>query len=116
MASGKKESGDSIPVHNDEEYKDAVKPIVDDHMRTDRLGPHIVKVLREHTPTSKEVVALIAREVIKDPTLKKALKEVIDERNRENKMQYFSAAIGAFSTILLALIIWGIEYALTHKI
>lgn len=93
----------------DDEYKDAIQPVVDDRMRTDILGPHFCRVLKDHKPASEDIVALVAEEAIADPKLKKAIKDVVDERNRETKMQWFNRALGVMGTILLALAIWGIQ-------
>ena len=47
------------PAVVDEEYKDAIQPVVDDRMRTDILGPHFCRVLKDHKPASKDIVALM---------------------------------------------------------
>ncbi len=96
-----------------EDYENAVQVVVDDHMRTDKLGPHFVRIIREHRPTSEEIIALVAKEICKDPALKKAVKEVVDERTTENKMHYFNIALGSLGTIVLALFIWGIQQLIT---
>jgi hypothetical protein len=72
----------------DNEYEAAVETVIDDHMRTDVLGSHFLRVLREHKPTSEQLVTMIAKEVGKDPALKKAVKRIVAEWNSENKMKW----------------------------
>ena len=97
----------------DDEYKSAIQPVVDNNMRTDILGPHFVRVLENHTPASKAILDLIAKEVGVNPELKKAIKNVIEEHNKESKVKWIDRAVGAIGVILLALVIWGIENLLS---
>lgn len=110
MAKPTKQNGkNSPPKKEEDEYTSAVETVVDDRMRTDVLGPYFCTVIEDHTPASTKIVALIAKEIAKDPELKKAVKEVVDERNGETKMRWVDRAIGVGGTILLAVVIWGIQ-------
>lgn len=93
----------------DDEYKEAIQPVVDDRMRTDILGPHFCKVLKDHKPASEDIVSLITGAVENNKQLKDALKTVIDERNNETKMKWFQRGLGVIGTILLGLLIWAIQ-------
>ncbi|MFA6000433.1 MAG: hypothetical protein WC783_05705 [Candidatus Paceibacterota bacterium] len=93
----------------DNEYKDAIQPVVDNTMRSDVLGPHFCRVLKEYTPASDCLIVLVAREITKDPELKKAITSVIEEHNKETKMKWFDRFLGAIGTLLLALVIWGVQ-------
>lgn len=45
---------------DDNEYQKAIKPVVDDAMRIDVLGPNVCKVLKEHTPTGDQLRKMMA--------------------------------------------------------
>lgn len=93
----------------DEEYKSAIQPVVDNTMRTDILGPHFCRVLKDHTPASECLIELITKATGSDSKLKKAIKEVINEHNNETKMRWIDRTIGVAGTIVLAIVIWGIQ-------
>jgi len=98
----------------DEEYKSAIQPYVDNTMRTDILGPHFCRVLENHTPASRAIIALMVKQIVSDPELKKSVKTVVGEYNQESKMKWVNIAVGAFGTIAVAMIIWGVQYLITH--
>jgi hypothetical protein len=97
----------------DDEYKDAIKAVADDNMRTDILGPHFCRVLENHTPASEAIILLVTKKVGSDPEFKKSIKEVIKEHNKETKMKWVDRAIGAGGVIILSLIIWGLQQFLS---
>lgn len=109
------ENTNTSPVVVDEEYKSAIQPVVDNNMRTDILGPHFCRVLKDYTPAREDIVSLTTKEVCKDPDLRKAIKGVIDERNNETKMKLFEQAKGAVGTILIGLVIWGIQQYIQNQ-
>ena len=80
----------------------------------DILGPHFCRVLKDHNPARVDVIGLIAEAICSDPKLKTAVKSVMDEHNKDTKMRWFDRILGVIGTILLALIIWGIQYLITH--
>lgn len=106
-------------INVDEEYKSAIQPVVDNNMRTDILGPHFCRVLENHTPASDAVVSLIAKKVIADPILKKAIKDVVDERNGETKMKWMDRIIGiilgTIGTLVVGAIMWFMTQAVLPK-
>lgn len=104
------------PVIVDEEYKSAIQPVVDNQMRTDILGPHFCRVLKDHKPASEDIVALIAKQIDANPELKTAIKSVVKEHNKETKIRFYDRVAGALSAIVLALIIWGIQYLITSTV
>ena len=93
----------------DDEYKEAIQPVVDDSMRTDVLGPHFCRILKDHRPVSEDIVKLVSKEVVNNPELKKSIKTVVDERNVEKKVRWVDRALGVGGTIIVALIIWAIQ-------
>ena len=103
------------PAVIDEEYKEAIKAVADDNMRTDVLGPHFCKVLENHTPASDAIVKLVAGEISSHPDLKRAIKQVIEEHNKETKMKWvdriIGGVIGAVGVIILSVLIWFIEHS-----
>jgi response regulator RpfG family c-di-GMP phosphodiesterase len=59
----------------DDEYKRATKAVVDDTMRTDVLGPNILKVLKEHSPTSDQIKLIIINAILNDTKVQDALEK-----------------------------------------
>lgn len=108
------ETPNTTPIVVDAEYQDAIQPVVDNNMRTDILGPHFCRVLKDHNPARVDVVALITEAICADPKLKDAVKSVVTEHNKDTKMRWFDRALGVLGTIVLALVIWGIQYLVTH--
>lgn len=83
------------------------------HNSIDILGPHFCNVLEKHTPASEAIVKLVTKKVEADPDFKKAVKNVIDERNNETNMKWIERSIGVGGTIVLGLVIWGIEWLIS---
>lgn len=108
------ETPNTTPIVVDAEYKDAIQPVVDNNMRTDILGPHFCRVLKDHTPAREDVVALITKEIGSDPALKTAVKAIVTEHNKETKMRFFDWAIGAIGVIIIGVIIWGVEHLISN--
>ena len=103
MSNGKTNTS---PILIDDEYKEAAQVVVDDTMRTDVLGPHFCKVLKDHKPAGEDIIALIAKEIEAQPVLKTAIKTVIAEYTKETKVRWFDRLLGAGGTVLVAVIIW----------
>ena len=98
----------------DDAYKHSVQTYVDDHMRSDVLGPHFCRVLREHKPVSEDVVALIAKEIRKDPGLVDAIEGVVNNMDTKRKSRWIDRAVGAAGTIAVTVIAGVIVYVSTH--
>jgi hypothetical protein len=120
--------------HSDDDYKKAFQPIVDDNMRSDRLGKHICKVLDEHNPTSKKIISLITDAITANPEMKKqisqlitaeiasnsdlkdSIKKVIEEHGDSSKIKWFHRITGGIVGVIMAtigaFIAWYINYAL----
>ena len=96
----------------DEEYKTAIQPVIDNNMRTDILGPHFCRVLENHTPASNAITTLIAKELCKDPELKKSVKGIVTEFYNENKLRWIDRSIGVGGTIILGVVMWTIYHFL----
>jgi hypothetical protein len=105
----------SVSHSRDDEYKDAIQPVIDDNMRVDVLGPRFCKVLTEHTPAQDSLVKLIATSIAKEPTIKEAVESVVEGLDTKRKSRWIDRILGAGGTALIGLIIWGIQYILTHQ-
>lgn len=82
----------------DEQYKTATKA-VDDAMRTDVLGPNMVKVLTTHTPASDAVQSVIARAITDDPdakNVKQALEQFLKNYDKKRKGVWVDRAMWTF--------------------
>ena len=93
----------------DEEYKEAIKSVADNNMRTDVLGPHFCRVIENHTPASDTILSLLKKKISTDPDIKDAIKKIIKEYNDETKVKWVERGIGVGGTIALAVIIWFIQ-------
>lgn len=70
---------------DDDEYKKATKPLIDDAMRTDALGPNFRKVLRDYKPANDEVQRVLAEGIKSNPEVKNALSAFIKEHDAKRK-------------------------------
>lgn len=108
------EKPNTTPIVVDEEYKEAIQPVVDNNMRTDILGPHFCRVLENHTPASTAIVALLAHAIEREPSLKTAIETVIKELDNKRKSRWIDKALGALGGILLTIIAGVAVYFITH--
>lgn len=101
-------------VHRDDEYKDAIQPVIDDNMRTDVLGPRFCKVLTEHTPAQDALVKLVADSISKEPAIKKAVEEVVEGLDTKRKSRWIDKGLGAAGGVILSVIIGIAVFYATH--
>lgn len=104
----------TTPIVVDEEYKDAIQPVVDNNMRTDILGPHFCRVLENHTPASTAIIQLLATAIAKEPSLKNAIEGVITELDTKRKSRLIDKGLGALGGIALSIIAGVAVYVFTH--
>jgi hypothetical protein len=114
MTYGSRQTAERTRGQPDDAYKDAVSTYVDDHMRSDVLGPHFCRVLREHKPVSEDIVALLTKEMAKDPGLMKAIECVVENLDTKRKSRWIDRAVGAGGTVLVGVIGGLLVYGLTH--
>lgn len=93
----------------DEQYKRSTKAVVDDAMRTDMLGPNLVRVLKDHKPAHDLLREVIAESIASDPATRKALGTFVDENAMNRKGKWIDRAmwlgIGAVITGVLGYLI-----------
>lgn len=91
----------------DDEYKNAIQPVVDDAMRTDTLGAKFCSVLNEHKPTDEAIKKIMATAIENDQNVKKAITNTVNEIDNKRKVKWIdrlvSLAIGALITGLIGL-------------
>jgi hypothetical protein len=73
------------PQIDDEQYKKATKPLIDDAMRTDTLGPNLSRVLSDHKPVNDQLRILVAEAIKDSPHVKEALKEFMSDYDTKRK-------------------------------
>ena len=93
----------------DDEYKEATQAVVDDRMRTDVLGPHICKVLADHTPAQTAVTKIIKDSITQNPEVQQSVETVIKKINDSSKIKWFQRFIGAIGVIVVGLVLWLIQ-------
>lgn len=101
-------------VTEDDEYKRATKAVVDDTMRTDVLGPNILKVLKEHSPTSDEIKLIIINAILNDAKVQDALETFHGNLSLTKKgkglTHFQSGLIGVGLTVLAGVVVAVIIY------
>lgn len=99
------------PVEVDDEYKKAIKPVVDDAMRTDTLGAKFCVVLNEHKPTDEAIKKIIAESIAGDQNVKQAIEGAVGEIDKKRKAKWvdrtISVIVGALITIVIAWVTSG---------
>lgn len=93
----------------DEAYKNATQSVVDDTMRVDVLGPHMVNVFKNHTPAFEAVVDMLKKAIEKEPAIKDEIEKVINSHDSKRKIKLldrFTGGLAGFG-IAIALIIIG---------
>lgn len=81
------------PAPDDDEYRKATKTVVDDAMRTDILGPNLVRVLKDHKPANDLLHQILHDCIASDTEVKKALAEFVDEHTTKKKGKWIDRAI-----------------------
>lgn len=76
---------DFLPSQTDDAYKRATREVVDDAMRTDVLGPQVVRVLTDYKPVFDQVQAIICSSIKDSSAVREELIKVIDERGTTRK-------------------------------
>lgn len=69
---------------NDEQYKRATR-VVDDAMRTDQLGPNLVRVLKDHKPAHDLLHEIVKQCIQDDSDVKKELETFLDDYYKRKK-------------------------------
>lgn len=91
---------------NDDEYRKALKLVVDDTMRTDVLGERLCVVFNEHKPTDEAIKKIIKTAIEGDPSVKEALEKAVKELDNKRKVKWIdrgiSLVVGAVITIAIA--------------
>lgn len=99
------EGNNTSPIDVDDEYKKAIKPVVDDAMRTDALGAKFCVVLNEHKPTDEAIKKIVADAIRTDGNVKKAVEESVKEIDNKRKIRWIdrgiSVAVGAIVTLAI---------------
>lgn len=93
----------TTPIQVDDEYKNAIKPVVDDAMRTDTLGAKFCVVLNEHKPTDEAIKKIIADAITSDHNVKNAIEGAVNEIDGKRKVKWIDRSISAVVGILLTL-------------
>ncbi|HEX6416097.1 MAG TPA: hypothetical protein VFZ62_01085 [Candidatus Saccharimonadales bacterium] len=93
---------------NDEQYKQATR-VVDDAMRTDALGPNLVRVLKDHKP-AHDLLHEIVKDCIKSDTdVKDELSAFMADYDAKRKGKWVDRAlwlvVGAAITGVIAWIV-----------
>src|SRR5260370_27240157 len=99
----------------DEAYKQATRAVVDDAFRTDILGPKICAVLTNHTPASDKIRELIAKAIVQEPKVKKAIEDVVEGLDTKRKSRLMDKGIGALWGAVGVIITGLMLYWITHR-
>lgn len=84
---------DAFNADTDDEYTRATKAVVDDTMRTDILGPNIVRVLKDHKPANDLLQKVIKESIQSNVDVRTALKDFFEgdypltTRNQQSTIQ-----------------------------
>jgi membrane carboxypeptidase/penicillin-binding protein PbpC len=106
MAEGKHKNP---PV--DEEYKDAIQPVVDNNMRTDILGPHFCKIMTEHSPSKEKLHEIIRESLQKEPLVREQIVTIINEYDTKRKAKWVDRALSAIVGIIITVAgAFGLKY------
>ncbi len=94
----------------DEEYKNAIQPVVDDAMRTDALGAKFCVVLNEHKPTDEAIKKIMSDAIVGDLNVKSSLETAINEIDGKRKVRWIDRSIaGGLATAVTIGIAWVIS-------
>lgn len=93
----------------EDEYKKATRTVVDDAMRTDILGPNMLRVLKDHKPVNDLLNQVIGEAISSNTDVKSALNKFTEDyftnRKGKNVDRGIWLAIGAAVTGLVGFII-----------
>lgn len=93
-----------MPEENDAQYTTATKA-VDDRMRTDILGPNVLKVLQDYKPANDYIQDIVAETIEKHPIARKHLKTFISNHNINRKGIWMERIISTVVGIVITIII-----------
>lgn len=77
---------------NDEQYKQATR-VVDDAMRTDQLGPNLVRVLKDHKPAHDLLHEIVMQCIKGDSDVKTELEAFLDDYYKRKRGGWIDKAI-----------------------
>jgi len=100
----------------DDEYQRATKAVVDDTMRTDVLGPNILKVLKEHSPTSDQIKLIIINAILNDTTVQGALEKFHSNLSLTKKGKGITNVQGIIISSLITLVITIVGAIIVYNI
>ena len=89
---------------NDEQYKQATR-VVDDAMRTDQLGPNLVRVLKDHKPAHDLLHEIVMQCIQSDTDVKKGLEEFLDDYYKRKKGGWIDKAVWIVVGALLTAVV-----------
>lgn len=98
------------PSPEEDEYRKATKTVVDDAMRTDVLGPNLVRVLQDHKPANDLMHEILIDCIENDTKVKEKLGDFVEEHSTKQKGKWFER-VGVFvaGSIVTGLIAYGIS-------
>lgn len=83
----------ATPQPDEDEYRQATKTVVDDAMRTDILGPNLVRVLKDHKPANDLMHSILVECITNDSTVKEALGKFVEEHSTSKKGKWIDRII-----------------------
>ena len=89
---------------DDAQYTTATKA-VDDRMRTDVLGPNVLRVLQDHKPVNDHVQEIVAEAIEKHPKVQKSLKTFVDDHHTNRKGVFFDRIVWLIVGAVVSLVI-----------
>lgn len=96
---------------DEDAYRKATKTVVDDAMRTDILGPNLVKVLENLKPADTLIKAIVAEAIKSNPEVRQELTVFIANDSTTKRNKWIDRAIVAFLSIVATGII---QYTINH--
>ena len=95
---------------SDDEYRQATKTVVDDAMRTDILGPNLVRVLKDHKPANDLLHEILADGIENDTKVKKLLADFVDEHTTKKKGKWIDRGLWlAVGAVITGCVAWAIS-------
>lgn len=97
----------------EDEYSKATRAVVDDTMRTDILGPNVLRILQDYKPAN-DLVQSIVLDAIQNNTEVKTAVDVVVENNEDRKRNKWifglgSAVAGIVITVIAGLIVEALK-------
>lgn len=85
-------------------------------MRIDVLGPYVVKVLKEHSPTSDQVKVMLVTAITNDASVQSTLEKFIDDHKIKNRGKGLTQMQTAFVTGIVTLLLSVVTAVLLYFI